>query len=263
MAGPDTAQEPSIDSALLRHSVQTLAHAASFVEASAALNDVARAIGMPTMAWAPEVARPKFDAHMDAFLREQGWPDEVLTLWWGRNVMLSSPIYIRCRFKDVPFVTDVHGGGADLGRDNQRVAQIMLEMGLKALITAPVHLPRGQVAMVTWGGPLEPDAARVVLARTKPELLAAAHFFMDAFNTHVGVAETREEDLSRLTPREWDCLRLTAQGYREAEVGSVVGLAPTTVRFHLDNVARKLGASNRTHAVAIAVQLGLLGSIGS
>jgi len=45
--------------------------------------------------------------------------------------------------------------------------------------------------------------------------------------------------------------------------GAWAGLASTTVRFHLDNVARKLGASNRTHAVAIAVQLGLLGPIGA
>jgi DNA-binding CsgD family transcriptional regulator len=42
-----------------------------------------------------------------------------------------------------------------------------------------------------------------------------------------------------------------------------IRLASMTVRFHLDNVARKLGASNRAHAVAIAVQPGLLGPIGA
>ena len=55
--------------------------------------------------------------------------------------------------------------------------------------------------------------------------------------------------------------QLTAQGCREAEVASLIGMAQTTVRYHLDNVIRKLDASNRTHAVAIAAQLGILGPI--
>jgi len=68
--------------------------------------------------------------------------------------------------------------------------------------------------------------------------------------------------LPDLTPREADCLRLVAQGYRDAEIARLSGLAATTVRTHLDNVVRKFGASNRVQAVAIAAQLGLLGALG-
>ena len=84
---------------------------------------------------------------------------------------------------------------------------------------------------------------------------------MHAYRKMIGALHTREEELSKLTLREWECLRLTAQGYREAEVASLIGMAQTTVRYHLDNVIRKLDASNRTHAVAIAAQLGILGPI--
>lgn len=255
--------ESTIDVESLRKSVRTLAHADDFPTATALLNDIAATIRMPTIAWAPDIARPHFDAYMDAFLRDQGWPDDMLSLWWTRSVMLSSPLYLRCRIKDLPFVSDPREMEPDMRREHRRVAEMTMAMGLTALITVPVHLPRGQIAMVSWCGALEPKDANVVLEQAQTELIAAARYFMNAFNNAVGANEAREEDLSRLTPREWDCLRLTAQGHREAEVGKLIGLASTTVRFHLDNVARKLGASNRTHAVAIAVQLGLLGPIGA
>ena len=65
-----------------------------------------------------------------------------------------------------------------------------------------------------------------------------------------------------LTPREWDCLRTLAQGYREAEVAEVTGITKSTVRYHLENVVQKLGCKNRVQALALAAQLGLLGPVG-
>ena len=73
---------------------------------------------------------------------------------------------------------------------------------------------------------------------------------------------SRRNAPAHLTPRESECLRLVAQGYRDAEIARLSGLAATTVRFHLDNVVRKFGAANRVQAVAIAAQLGVLGAIG-
>lgn len=251
-----------IDQPALRRSLGDLDRAADFDAAQQALEAIARAIAMPRLSWAPDVSRPGFDAHMDAFMRRQGWPDEVMSLWWNRNVMLKSPLYIRCRFKAMPFVTAVPGETLDLVPEAQKIGAIMVGMGLRALITVPIHLPRGQVAMITWAGPLSPQEANGVLAAAKTELIAAGHYFMQAFGAHVSTGGVSEEELSRLTPREWECLRLTAQGYREAEAAALMGLSPTTVRFHLDNVVRKLGASTRTHAVALAAQLGMLGPIG-
>jgi DNA-binding CsgD family transcriptional regulator len=55
---------------------------------------------------------------------------------------------------------------------------------------------------------------------------------------------------------------LAARGLREAEIAAQNGIRPTTVRYHLDNVVAKLGARTRAHAVAIAAQLGLVGTRG-
>jgi two-component system nitrate/nitrite response regulator NarL len=49
--------------------------------------------------------------------------------------------------------------------------------------------------------------------------------------------------------REVDILECLAQGMRNREIGSRLGIRESTVKFHLSSVLRKIGASNRTQAV--------------
>lgn len=250
-----------ISIATLDEALADLETAGSFAQAQVALKKMATAIGMPVLAWSPDVARPAFDHHMDEFFRNEGWADEVLSLWWARAVMLKNPIYIRCRTTALPFVTATTEKLPNRQAELRHIGQAMRKMDIDSLITVPVHLPRGLVAMVSMGGPQTKAEACAVVAQTRSRLIAAGHLFMAVFAAHSAKISASEEELARLTPREWECLRLTAQGCREEQVASTIGLGATTVRYHLDNVVRKLGASNRTHAVALAAQLGLLGPI--
>jgi len=61
-----------------------------------------------------------------------------------------------------------------------------------------------------------------------------------------------------LTPRELDVLRLIRDGHRNKQIADDLGIAETTVNFHIKNLVDKLGANDRTHAVTIAVRRGLL-----
>jgi DNA-binding CsgD family transcriptional regulator len=252
----------TIDRVRLLDAVDRLDRAATFEDAQDGLRDLAGLIDMPVLAWAPDVSRPSFNAHMDAFMLRAGWPADIVELWWDRNLMLKNPVYIRCRTRGMPFVTDMLTKLPSGRPELRRIAEALRGMGANSLITMPVHLPRSQVAMVSWGGPRSADEARALLLAIRSQLLAAAHHFLHAYISATGACRASQEELSRLTPREWECLRLTAQGCREDEAATLIGLSSTTVRYHLDNVVRKLGASNRSHAVAIAAQLGLLGAIG-
>jgi two-component system response regulator DegU len=53
---------------------------------------------------------------------------------------------------------------------------------------------------------------------------------------------------SRLTKRELEILDLVAKGLPNAEIGRTLWITEQTVKFHLSNVYRKLGVSNRTQA---------------
>ncbi len=241
--------------------MKALEFAQDFDTAEVALTRFAVQLGMPVLSWAPEVSRPVPDSRMDDFMRRQGWSDAVLDLWWSRSVMLKSPLYIRCRTRSLPFVTDVHQVVDGLARPAREINEALATMGLVSMITLPIHLPRGQVAQISFGGPHPVATTTRLLDLTRTEIIAAGQYFMAALARTVADPASRTESHSSLTPREWECLRLTAQGHREAEVADLLRVKPSTVRYHLRNVERKLGASTRTHAVAIAAQLGMLGPI--
>jgi DNA-binding NarL/FixJ family response regulator len=61
-----------------------------------------------------------------------------------------------------------------------------------------------------------------------------------------------------LTTRELDVLRLIRDGHRNKQIAGKLGIAETTVAFHIKNLVEKLGANDRTHAVTIAIRRGLL-----
>jgi len=49
-------------------------------------------------------------------------------------------------------------------------------------------------------------------------------------------------------------LTLLAEGLMLEEIGNRLGIGGETVRTHVRNASDRLGASNRTHAVAIAIR---------
>ena len=66
-------------------------------------------------------------------------------------------------------------------------------------------------------------------------------------------------DLSEdLTPRELDVLRELAKGLQNKEIAAELFITERTVKFHVSSILGKLGAGNRTEAVAIAAQGGLI-----
>ncbi len=63
---------------------------------------------------------------------------------------------------------------------------------------------------------------------------------------------------SALTPREVDVLRLVAGGNANKEVASQLSLTEETVKSHIRSILAKLGAKDRTHAVAIGAKRGII-----
>jgi DNA-binding NarL/FixJ family response regulator len=61
-----------------------------------------------------------------------------------------------------------------------------------------------------------------------------------------------------LTPREVEVLGHVARGLANKEIADLLGTASGTVKMHIQNILEKLGASDRTHAVTIAIQRGIL-----
>jgi DNA-binding NarL/FixJ family response regulator len=61
-----------------------------------------------------------------------------------------------------------------------------------------------------------------------------------------------------LTPREVEVLGCVAKGMANKEIAERLGTASGTVKMHIQNILAKLNAADRTHAVTIAMERGIL-----
>ena len=61
----------------------------------------------------------------------------------------------------------------------------------------------------------------------------------------------------KLTPREIEILKLLCHGFSNQEISIRIFLSEGTVRNHISSILSKLGVSDRTQAVVIALQHGL------
>jgi DNA-binding CsgD family transcriptional regulator len=66
-------------------------------------------------------------------------------------------------------------------------------------------------------------------------------------------AWTRRTGCERLSDKERKVLAELAHGNSTEEIGRLLSVSPHTVRTHVKNMMRKLGARTRAHAVAIAM----------
>lgn len=70
--------------------------------------------------------------------------------------------------------------------------------------------------------------------------------------------KAERERFARLSEREQDVLRLTAQGYTAPEIGERLTISPKTVDTYKQRVNEKLGLAHRSDYVRLALRLGLL-----
>jgi two-component system, NarL family, nitrate/nitrite response regulator NarL len=79
-----------------------------------------------------------------------------------------------------------------------------------------------------------------------------------ALADELSVAKTRDAGAESLTEREIEVLQLLAFGYTNRDIGKRLYISPDTVKTHLEHIYQKLGASDRTAAVAEAFRRRLI-----
>ena len=67
-----------------------------------------------------------------------------------------------------------------------------------------------------------------------------------------GLADSTQDQIARLTPRQREVLALMAQGKSNKEIAKELGLAAGTVKIHVSSIFKALKVTNRTRAVIAA-----------
>lgn len=71
-------------------------------------------------------------------------------------------------------------------------------------------------------------------------------------------SSAQERQVLRFSKRETQVLELLSRGKTNRDIGESLFISESTVKFHVHAILNKLGASNRTEAVSMAAQLGLV-----
>lgn len=141
--------------------------------------------------------------------------------------------------------------------------------GIDVLITIRSEFPDARIIMLTTftGGS---DIHRALkagaygyLVKTSPsqELLDGirhVHLGRKCIPSEVAVQLAEHLEIEPLSQREMEVLRLVATGDRNREVAQQLCLSEETVKVHVKRLMDKLGAKDRTQAVAIAVRRGMI-----
>jgi len=109
---------------------------------------------------------------------------------------------------------------------------------------------------------LEAGASGIVTKCDNNAMLLAAIRAIAAGSTYVSPESqglmNRDQSDVQFTGRQLEIITLVAQGLTTKEIAERIGLGIESVRDHLNAAYRKLGASNRAEAVAIALRKRLL-----
>jgi DNA-binding NarL/FixJ family response regulator len=141
--------------------------------------------------------------------------------------------------------------------------------GIDALIAIRAEFPDARIVMLTtFEGDveiqraLEAGARGYLLKNMPPSELADAIRQVHAGKKRVPpeVAAHLAEHMSDedLTAREIEVLRRVAGGNRNRDIAEILFISEDTVKVHMKHIMDKLGAKDRTQAIAIAVRRGII-----
>jgi len=141
--------------------------------------------------------------------------------------------------------------------------------GIDAMIAIRREFPDARIVMLTTfegdveiKGALAAGARGYVLKHIPPGELAGVIRGVHGGKKQIpaDVAARLAEHLSDepLTERELTVLERVAEGRRNREIGRFLGISEETVKGHIKHLLEKLGAHDRTQAVAIAVRRGMI-----
>lgn len=191
------------------------------------------------------------------FVFISGYPKEWRDRYTANSYMVIDPTVQYCAQNIIPLQWDQVSLSHNQTTEIKRFMSEAGDFGVRSGVSFPVHSVKGDFAMFT-------------LASEKPNLksdikiqcvMPFGHLF--SAHLHEAVRKIFESDvisLSRcdLTRREKECLLWVTEGKTAWETSKILNISERTVTFHLQNVQEKLGVTNRQHAVARAVALGIV-----
>jgi LuxR family quorum-sensing system transcriptional regulator CciR len=180
----------------------------------------------------------------------QAWQELIV----DRGYFNDDPILMACQSSAAAFRWSEVGDIICLSRRQREILDSAARCGLGEGFTVPVVVPGEFLGSCSFA---------VRQGRDLPEgLLPAAQYvgcfaFEAARRIQGGRRETPggppKDERPRLTPRQFDCLVLAAQGRSDWHIGRLLGISHQTVHQHIEDAKRRYGVASRTQLIVRAL----------
>jgi LuxR family quorum sensing-dependent transcriptional regulator len=177
-------------------------------------------------------------------------PREYTERYLTKNYVAIDPLVRTVRRTLAPAVwSDIPA--TEISREAAQIFHEANESGATNGIVVPIVSASGSISIFSASGD-GPDIS--VGARRALEIIGifSHQFLQRAARVTAGVSNP-PTSTAPLTNREREILTWSAFGRGAGEIGDILGISERTVRFHIGAAIQKLGAANKTQAVALAV----------
>jgi LuxR family quorum sensing-dependent transcriptional regulator len=179
------------------------------------------------------------------------WPAGWFEIYTGRDYVRHDPIIRRCRNSVQPFEWAEAPFDPEAEPRSLEVMNKAGDFGMTQGFCLPIHGIRGYEACISMSG-----SNLDLSTRTKPALHLMSMYAFERIRSHLNPVKTHTS--RRLTVREREMLVWAAAGKSAADTGDILGITERTVTAHIVSACQKLEATNKTQAVARALQYRLI-----
>jgi LuxR family quorum-sensing system transcriptional regulator CciR len=176
----------------------------------------------------------------------QAWQDLIVE----RAYFTDDPILTACQNSAAAFRWSQVGDIIPLTRRQREILASASRCGLGEGFTVPVAVPGEFLGSCSFG---------VLEGRELPEPMLPAAQYIGCFAFEAArriqrcSREVHHHERPRLTPRQFDCLLLVAQGKSDWDIGQLLGISPLTAHQHIEDAKRRYGVASRTQLIVRAL----------
>lgn len=194
------------------------------------------------------------------------YPDAWIDRYLRENLYRHDPVIHYGLHRVAPYSwSEARGCGKTPTGDS--VFRLSRTFDIESGFSFPLHDPHNRFAALSLcNRDRNPEFGRIVANSMNPLMM----LFLNTHDAFTALDPQPEQDPDpvaffegnkicfQLTKRETDVLRWASQGKTYPEISIILGISVRTVKFHIENIVRKLDVSNAKHAIYKALHYDLI-----
>lgn len=177
------------------------------------------------------------------------YPREWVETYVKNKMHKKDPVIRRSSSVSVPFSWDEKIDQSS----NSSIFNLSKKYGIEQGFSVPVHDPGSAFGSMHFAS----DGNSINFKRnvSKNKYIISCLSYLAHLYRPV---EARQKNYRQLTDREIECLRWVAIGKTYSEIGLILDISERTVKFHTQNIMRKMNTVNMKQAVAEALRMNII-----